>query len=157
MSVGFEKFQGAYRSRAVVMVYAAIGTGRYLNLHWIARGTLPNLAATLTEGGAAFASGMLVAIGPAVAFFVGMCNPLWPISWSEATPSDARFGRAARTAAIVSGRLFAPQTLLVVSPSGCCDGFLLSAALLPRPTRPSGITRKKKKKKKKKKKNARLR
>ena len=107
MSVGFGSFQGAYRSRAAVMVYAAIGMAISIFIGSLAGHS--NLAAILTASMAAFASGMLVAIGPAAAF-VGLQSVV-AVLVAGGYPSDV--GGAARTAAIVLGGGLI-QTLLVV-------------------------------------------
>src|SRR3954464_15743520 len=62
VSVGFGSFQGAYRSRATVMIYAALGMALS-----IFTGSLAGHAAVAAIAVAivwAFASGLLVAAGP---------------------------------------------------------------------------------------------
>src|SRR6188474_3099482 len=66
MSVGFGSFQGAYRSRAEVMIYAAAGMALSVFVGSVAGHS--HLAAIVTATAAAFASGMFVAVGPAAAF-----------------------------------------------------------------------------------------
>ena len=107
VSVGFGSFQGAYRSRAAVMVYAAVGMAISVFIGSLAGHS--NLAAIITASVAAFASGMLVAIGPAAAF-VGLQSVV-AVLVAGGFPSDAR--GAARAAAIVLGGGLI-QTLQVV-------------------------------------------
>jgi len=66
VSVGFGSFQGAYRTRAAVMVSAAAGMAIALFLGSLAGHS--TITAVATASIAAFASGILIAIGPAAAF-----------------------------------------------------------------------------------------
>src|SRR3954454_8491453 len=66
VSVGFGSFQGAYRSRAAVMLSAAARMAIPLSLGPPAGHT--TISAVTTPSISAFASGILIPIGPAAAF-----------------------------------------------------------------------------------------
>ena len=95
VSVGFGSFQGAYRSRAALMLAAAAAMAISIFAGSLAghsnAGTI--LIASLT----AFISGLLVAVGPAAAF-VGLQSCV-AVLIAAGFPSDV--GGAARAAAIV--------------------------------------------------------
>ena len=69
VSVGFGSFQGAYRGRVAVMLWAAAGMAVSIVLGSLAGHS--GVAATLVAALWGFASGLLVALGPA-ASFVGL-------------------------------------------------------------------------------------
>jgi len=107
MSVGFGSFQGAYRSRAAVMVFAAFGMAIS-----IFAGSLTghsNLASIAAATLAAFASGLLVALGPSAAF-VGLQSVVAVLVAGGFPAAPA--GAAIRAAIVLGGGLV--QTLLVV-------------------------------------------
>src|SRR3954454_521637 len=66
VSVGFGSFQGAYRSRAAVMIAAAAGMAISNFIGALAGHS--SVAAGVGAAGAAFLSGMTIALGPATAF-----------------------------------------------------------------------------------------
>ena len=66
VSVGFGSFQGAYRSRAAVMVYASVAMALAIFVGSLAGASDGASIATATV--AAFISGLLVALGPSAAF-----------------------------------------------------------------------------------------
>jgi hypothetical protein len=107
VSVGFGSFQGAYRSRAAVMVYAAIAMA--LSIFVGSVGGHSDLASIVTAAFAAFASGMLVAVGPAAAF-VGLQSVV-AVLIAGGFPADPG-GAALRAVIVLGGGLV--QTLLVV-------------------------------------------
>jgi uncharacterized membrane protein YccC len=107
VSVGFGSFQGAYRSRAAVMVYAAVGMAISIFVGSLAGHS--DAAAVLTATVAAFLGGISVAIGPSAAFVGLQCGVAVLIAGGF--PSDLR--GASRAAAIVLGGGLI-QTLLVV-------------------------------------------
>ncbi len=107
VSVGFGSFQGAYRSRAAVMVYAAVAMALSIFVGSLAGHS--DLAAIVTATIAAFASGMLVALGPAAAF-VGLQSVV-AVLIAGGFPTDAA-GAAFRAVLVLGGGLV--QTLLVV-------------------------------------------
>jgi uncharacterized membrane protein YccC len=107
VSVGFGSFQGAYRSRAEVMVYAAAGMALSVFVGSIAGHS--DLAAIVTATTAAFASGMLLAVGPAAAF-VGLQSVV-AVLIAGGFPTDPA-AAAVRAAIVLGGGLV--QTLLVV-------------------------------------------
>jgi uncharacterized membrane protein YccC len=108
VSVGFGSFQGAYRSRAEVMIYAAGGMA--LSVFVGSVGGHSALAAIVSATVAAFASGLLVAVGPAAAF-VGLQSVV-AVLIAGGYPADPS-GAAVRAAIVLGGGLV--QTLLVVS------------------------------------------
>jgi uncharacterized membrane protein YccC len=108
VSVGFGSFQGAYRSRAEVMVYAAAGMALSIFVGSLAGHTA--LASIATAVLWAFASGVLVAVGPAAAF-VGLQSVV-AVLIAGGFPTDPA-GAAVRAAIVLAGGLV--QTLLVVS------------------------------------------
>jgi fusaric acid resistance family protein len=107
VSVGFGSFQGAYRSRAAVMVYAAVAMALSIFVGSLAGHS--NLAAIVTATVAAFVSGLLVALGPAAAF-VGLQSVV-AVLIAGGFPADPP-GAALRGAIVLGGGLV--QTLLVV-------------------------------------------
>jgi uncharacterized membrane protein YccC len=107
VSVGFGSFQGTYRSRAAVMVYAAVAMAVSIFVGSLAG--LSNSAAIATAAFAAFASGLMVALGPA-ASFVGLQSVV-AILIAGGFP-DSTVGAAGRALIVFGGGLL--QTLLVV-------------------------------------------
>jgi hypothetical protein len=107
LSVGFGSFQGAYRSRATIMVAAAAGMAFYIFAGSLAGHTTAGAVAMSTLWG--FASGFLVAIGPA-ASFVGLQSGVAAIV-ACGFPSDIG-GATGRFVAVLAGG--AAQTILVV-------------------------------------------
>ena len=108
VSVGFGSFQGAYRSRAEVMVYAAAGMALSIFVGSLAgHSALASIAVAVLW---AFASGLLVAVGPAAAF-VGLQSVV-AVLIAGGFPTGAG-GAALRAAIVLAGGLV--QTLLVVS------------------------------------------
>jgi len=107
MSVGFGSFQGAYRSRAAVMVLAAAGMAVSIFIGSLAghSDVAEIVAATLI----AFTSGLVVALSPAAAFIGLQC--VVAVLVASGFPSDP--STAATRAAIVFGGGLV-QTLLVV-------------------------------------------
>jgi hypothetical protein len=108
VSVGFGSFQGAYRSRAAVMNYAAAAMALSLFVGSVAGHADSTAIAAATI--AAFASGLFVAVGPAAAFVT--LQAAIAVLIAGGFPADAR-GAAARAALVLGGGLV--QTLLVVS------------------------------------------
>jgi len=107
VSVGFGSFQGAYRSRAEVMLYA--GAAMAFSIFVGSLAGHANAAVIVTATLWAFASGLLVAVGPAAAF-VGL-QAVVAVLVAGGFPTDP--GSAALRAAIVFGGGLV-QTLLVV-------------------------------------------
>src|SRR4051812_6251973 len=107
VSVGFGSFQGAYRSRAAVMVYAAVGMALSIFVGSIAGHS--DIAAVVAASVAAFTSGMLVAVGPSAAFVGLQC--VVAVLIAGGFPSG--LAEAALRAIIVFGGGLV-QTLLVV-------------------------------------------
>ena len=107
VSVGFGSFQGAYRSRVAVMLWAAAGMAVSIVLGSLAGHSA--VAATLVALLWGFASGWSVALGPA-ASFVGLQSAVGAIvaQGFTSTPADA----VVRGVIVFSGGLV--QTLLVV-------------------------------------------
>jgi uncharacterized membrane protein YccC len=107
VSVGFGSFQGAYRGRVAVMLWAALGMAVSSVLGSLAGHS--GVAATLVAAAWGFASGWLVALGPA-ASFVGLQSALAAIiaQGFTATPAEALL----RGLIVFGGGLI--QTLLVV-------------------------------------------
>src|SRR5439155_22591140 len=93
VSVGFGSFQGAYRSRAEVMIYAAAAMALSIFVGSLAGHSAVAAIATATV--AAFASGLLVAVGPAAAF-VGLQSGV-AVLIAGGFPTDAT-GAAVRAA-----------------------------------------------------------
>lgn len=108
VSVGFGSFQGAYRSRAEVMIYAAAAMALSVFVGAVAGHSA--LWAIVTATGAAFASGLLVAVGPAAAF-VGLQSVV-AVLIAGGYPTD-RVSATVLAAIVLAGGLV--QTLLVVS------------------------------------------
>ena len=107
VSVGFGSFQGAYRSRATVMVYASVAMALAIFVGSLAGASDGASIATATV--AAFISGLLVALGPSAAF-VGLQAGV-AVLVAGGFPVDLR-GAAMRAAIVLAGGLV--QTLLVV-------------------------------------------
>ncbi len=108
VSVGFGSFQGAYRSRAVLMITAAAAMAVSIFVGAIAGHS--NTATVVIASLTAFLSGLLVSVGPAAAF-VGLQASV-AVLIAAGFPSDA--AGAARAALIVfAGGVI--QTLLVVT------------------------------------------
>lgn len=107
MSVGFGSFQGAYRSRATVMIVAAFGMAASIFIGSIAGHS--DVAAIVVATLTAFTSGLLVALGPS-ASFVGLQSVV-AVLVAGGFPSDAA-GAGTRAAIVLVGGLV--QTLLVV-------------------------------------------
>src|SRR5829696_3701535 len=107
VSVGFGSFQGAYRGRVAVMLWAALGMAVSIVLGSLAGHS--GVAATLVAAAWGFASGWLVALGPA-ASFVGLQSAVAAIiaQGFTATPAEALL----RGLIVFGGGLI--QTLLVV-------------------------------------------
>lgn len=108
VSVGFGSFQGAYRSRAALMLTAAAAMA--ISILVGSLGGHSNVATILIAAVTAFISGLLVAVGPAAAF-VGLQSCVAALI-ATGFPSDT--AGAARAAAIVFGGGVI-QTLLVVT------------------------------------------
>ncbi|MFL6280642.1 MAG: FUSC family protein [Vicinamibacterales bacterium] len=108
VSVGFGSFQGAYRSRAALMISAAAGMAISIFIGSLAgRSSVP---AVIVASGAAFLSGMMIALGPAAAFVaLQSCVAVLVAGGFPLNVPDA-----ARAAAIVFGGGVI-QTLLVVT------------------------------------------
>ena len=107
MSVGFGSFQGAYRSRATVMVLAAFGMAISIFIGSLAgHSDIAEIAAATLS---AFISGLLVAIGPSAAF-VGLQSVV-AVLIASGFPADPA-GAAFRAVIVLAGGLV--QTLLVV-------------------------------------------
>jgi hypothetical protein len=87
-SVGFGSFQGAYRGRVAVMLWAALGMAVSIVLGSLAGHS--GVAATFVAAAWGFASGWLVALGPA-ASFVGLQSAVAAIiaQGFTATPAEA--------------------------------------------------------------------
>jgi hypothetical protein len=107
VSVGFGSFQGAYRSRAEVMLYAAAAMALSVFVGSLAG--YSDTAAIVTGTVAAFASGLLIAVGPAAAF-VGLQSVV-AVLIAGGFPTDPA-SAALRAAIVLGGGLV--QTLLVV-------------------------------------------
>ena len=107
VSVGFGSFQGAYRSRAEVMLYAAAAVALSIFVGSLAGHS--DAAAVITATVAAFASGLLIAVGPAAAF-VGLQSVV-AVLIAGGFPTDPA-SAALRAAIVLGGGLV--QTLLVV-------------------------------------------
>ena len=108
VSVGFGSFQGAYRSRAAVMIAAAVGMAVSVLLGSVGGASDPASIAIATA--AAFASGMFVSLGPSASFVGLQC--VVAVLIAGGFPADLR-GAAIRAALVLGGGLI--QTLLVVS------------------------------------------
>ena len=107
MSVGFGSFQGAYRSRATVMVLAAFGMAISIFIGSLAgHSDIAEIAAATLS---AFISGLLVALGPSAAF-VGLQSVV-AVLIASGFPADPA-GAAFRAVIVLAGGLV--QTLLVV-------------------------------------------
>jgi hypothetical protein len=107
VSVGFGSYQGAYRSRAAVMLWAALAMAFSIFVGSIAgHSTAAAIAVTAIW---AFGGGLLVALGPA-ASFVGL-QSIVAVLIAAGFPADLR-EVAGRAALVFGGGLV--QTLLVV-------------------------------------------
>src|SRR5262245_7062397 len=107
LSVGFGSFQGAYRSRAAVMVFASIGMALSVFAGSVAGWS--DSASVVVATMAAFTCGISVALGPS-ASFVGLQSGVAAII-ATGFPSDLT-GAAVRGVLVLGGGLV--QTLLVV-------------------------------------------
>jgi fusaric acid resistance family protein len=107
VSVGFGSFQGAYRSRAAVMLFAAAGMALSILLGTLAGHS--DGAAIAAAAAWGFAGGFIVALGPS-ASFVGL-QSIVAVLIAGGFPADLR-GAAVRAALVLGGGLV--QTLLVV-------------------------------------------
>ncbi|MEN3337357.1 MAG: hypothetical protein V7647_1033 [Acidobacteriota bacterium] len=107
VSVGFGSFQGAYRSRAAVMLFAAAGMALSILLGSLAGHS--NVAAIAAAAAWGFGGGLIVALG-ASASFVGLQSVV-AVLIAGGFPSDLR-GALLRAALVLAGGLV--QTLLVV-------------------------------------------
>jgi uncharacterized membrane protein YccC len=108
VSAGFGSFQGAYRSRAAIMMCATAGMALSLFVGSLAgRSTLIDCVIAAVWG---FSAGLLVALGPA-ASFVALQSAV-AVLVASAYPADLA-GAAGRALLVLCGGLF--QTLLVVS------------------------------------------
>jgi uncharacterized membrane protein YccC len=107
VSVGFGSFQGAYRSRAAVMLFAAAGMALSVFFGSLAGHTNATAIAAAALWG--FAGGFIVALGPS-ASFVGLQSAV-AVLIAGGFPADLR-GAAGRAALVFGGGLV--QTLLVV-------------------------------------------
>jgi hypothetical protein len=108
VSVGFGSFQGAYRSRAAVMIYASAGMGTSVLLGSLTAGFAPG--ATALAALVAFAAGYFVALGPAASFVALQCGIAAITAEGFPAPSHVALLRGA---VVLAGGLV--QTLLVVS------------------------------------------
>ena len=108
VSVGFGSFQGAYRSRAALMLAAAVAMAISIFIGSLAGHS--SVAAIATASVAAFITGLLVAVGPAAAF-VGLQSCV-AVLIAAGFPSDVE-GAALAAAIVFGGGLI--QTLLVVT------------------------------------------
>src|SRR3954453_14959227 len=86
VSVGFGSFQGAYRSRAAVMLFAALGMAVSIFLGSLAGRT--NAAAIGVAAAWGFGGGLIVALGPS-ASFVGL-QSIVAVVLAGGFPSDLR-------------------------------------------------------------------
>src|SRR5262245_19533638 len=107
VSVGFGSFQGAYRSRAAVMLWAAFGMGLSIFIGSLAGAS--HLASIITATVIAFVSGLLVALGPS-ASFAGLPSVV-AVLIATGFPTGVA-GAAIRGLIVLGGGLV--QTLLVV-------------------------------------------
>jgi hypothetical protein len=107
VSVGFGSFQGAYRSRAAVMLWAAAGMALSVFVGSVAG--VSHVASIVTATLVGFASGLVVAVGPAASFVGLQCGVA--VLVASGFPADAR-GALLRAAIVLGGGLV--QTLLVV-------------------------------------------
>ncbi len=107
VSVGFGSFQGAYRSRAAVMVSAAFGMALSVLVGSLAGHSAA--AAVVSAVLAAFVCGLFVALGQAAAFVGLQC--VVAVLVAGGFPSDVP-GAALRAGIVLAGGLV--QTILVV-------------------------------------------
>jgi uncharacterized membrane protein YccC len=107
VSVGFGSFQGAYRSRAAVMLWAAVCMALSIAVGSLAGASHLGSIATATL--VAFGSGLLVALGPSASFVGLQC--VVAVLIATGFPADLR-GALLRGAIVFGGGLV--QTLLVV-------------------------------------------
>lgn len=108
VSVGFGSFQGAYRSRAALMLTAAAAMAVAIFVGAVAGHS--HIATVLIASVTAFISGLLVAVGPAAAF-VGLQSCV-AVLIAAGFPSDVA-GAASAAAIVFGGGVI--QTLLVVT------------------------------------------
>ena len=107
VSAGFGSFQGAYRSRAAIMLLAAAGMALSLFVGSLAgRSTIVDCAIAAAWG---LGAGLLVAIGPA-ASFIGLQSTV-AVLIATAYPADVT-GAAGRALFVLAGGTI--QTILVV-------------------------------------------
>jgi uncharacterized membrane protein YccC len=107
VSVGFGSFQGAYRSRAAVMLFAAVGMALSIFVGSLAGHT--SAAAIIAAAVWGFGGGLIVALGPS-ASFVGLQSVV-AVLIAGGFPADVHEA-AGRAALVFGGGLV--QTLLVV-------------------------------------------
>jgi hypothetical protein len=107
VSVGFGSFQGAYRSRAAVMLFAAVGMA--LSVFFGSLAGHSNTAAIVAAALWGFGAGFIVSLGPS-ASFVGLQSAV-AVLLAAGFPADLR-DAAGRAALVFGGGLV--QTLLVV-------------------------------------------
>lgn len=107
LSVGFGSFQGAYRSRAALMLIATAAMAASIFMGSLVGGFA--LAASVAAGAWGFGGGLAVALGPA-ASFVGLQASV-AVLVAGGFPAGAR-DAALRAALVLAGGLL--QTLLVV-------------------------------------------
>lgn len=108
VSVGFGSFQGAYRSRAAIMLLASAGMALSIVVGSLSGGVIPLEIAVAAAW--AFAGGLLVAFGPAGGF-IGLQSAI-AVILAEAYPTDVA-SAAVRGALVLAGGLL--QTVFVVS------------------------------------------
>jgi hypothetical protein len=107
VSVGFGSFQGAYRSRAAVMIYASAGMAIAWFLGALSAGN--SVAAVVLAAAFAFNAGYFVSVGAGASFVALQCGVAMMIA--EGFPSSAH-DAALRAGVILAGGL--AQTVLVV-------------------------------------------
>lgn len=107
VSVGFGSFQGTYRSRAAVMLWAALGMALAVFAGSITGSS--DLAFIITVIGATFACGTLVALGPSASFVGLQC--VVAVLVAGGFPADSATA-STRAAIVLAGGVV--QTLLVV-------------------------------------------
>src|SRR5262245_22160790 len=107
VATGFGSFQGAYRSRAAIMVLSNVGMALSLFAGSLAGHS--TIAATIVAAAAGFIAGLTVALGPG-AGFVALQSAIAALV-ATAYPADLA-GSAWRGLLVSAGGLF--QTVLVV-------------------------------------------
>ncbi len=108
VSAGFGSFQGAYRSRAAIMLLAAGGMAMALFVGSLAGHS--TLVASVVAGASGLIAGLFVALGPAAAFVA--LQSVVAVLVAAAFPADLH-AAALRGLLVLAGGLF--QVLLVVS------------------------------------------